>query len=70
MQINEFKAEVVRKGMTLDDIATKTGMNRTTLWRRLNNPDGFTLKEIKHLKYALDLNGQRVLEIFFDPEVS
>ncbi len=65
MQINELKAEVVRKGLTLGELADLVGMQRTTLWRRLNDPASFTVGEVKKLKETLELNGQRILDIFF-----
>ena len=66
MKVNELKAEVVRKGMTLEEFADKANFNRTTLWRRLGNPKEFTLAEIKSAASVLDLSGERVMAIFFE----
>lgn len=70
MQINELKAEIVRNGMTLGEVADKIGMQRTTLWRRFKNPDEFTMAEVKRIKTVLNLDGDKVLTIFFDHGVS
>lgn len=70
MQINELKAEVVRNGLTMGEVADLIGMQRTTLWRRFNDPAGFTVGEIRKLKETLNLSGQRILDIFFYHEVS
>lgn len=34
-------------GMSYDSLATAIGRKRTTLFRRLRNPDEFTLKELR-----------------------
>lgn len=70
MQMNELKAEIVRNGMTLGEVADKIGMQRTTLWRRFKNPDEFTMSEVKRIVAVLNLTGNKVLTIFFGPEVS
>ncbi len=70
MKLNELKAEVVRNEMTLEELAERVNMTRTTLWRRFNNPDEFTLSEITNIATELNLDGQRVVEIFFEEKVS
>ena len=70
MQINEFKAEVIRNGLTLEELATRIGINRKTLWRRLNNPKSFTLEEIRQITQLLNLDSEKVIKIFFPQKVS
>jgi transcriptional regulator with XRE-family HTH domain len=70
MKVNEFKAEVVRKGMTLEEFADAANLTRTTLWRRLGNPKEFTLAEIKSAASVLGLSGEKVIDIFFEDKVS
>lgn len=70
MKLNELKAEIVRNGLTTEELANKTQITRTTLWRRFNNPSGFTLAEITNIADVLGLEGSRVAEIFFDEKVS
>lgn len=70
MRANELKAEIVRNGMTIEELADAIGIGRTTLWRRLSNPGSFTLKEITNISKILKVNGNRVLEIFFNEKVS
>jgi len=70
MKINELKAEIVRNELTLEDFANKVGMPKTTLWRRFNNPDSFTLSEITRISKGLNLNSQRIVEIFFNEKVA
>lgn len=70
MNINEFKAEIVRNGLTIEEFADKANFKRTTLWRRLSRPDEFTLAEIILSAKALNLNNNRISEIFFADKVS
>lgn len=70
MKLNELKAEIARNEITIEQLAEKMGISRTTLWRKFNNPDSFTLKEISDITRILNVNKQRVLEIFFTEKVS
>lgn len=70
MKVNELKAEIVRNGMTMESFADTAGIGRTTLWRRLGNPDEFTLAEIISTAKTLGLSGEKVQDIFFTDKVS
>lgn len=70
MRVNELKAEIVRNGLTIEQFADSIGIGRTTLWRKLNNPNNFTLGEIVNIKAGLNISGTRILEIFFTDKVS
>ena len=70
MRVNELKAEAVRKGLTIDEVAEKAGIKKTTMWRRIQDSGNFTIKEIKSIANTLDLSGIKILEIFFDEKVS
>lgn len=70
LKLNELKAEIARNELTIEDLADKINISRTTLWRRLNNPSEFTLAEIRRIKIILKLSGARILDIFFTDEVA
>lgn len=70
MKLNELKAEIVRNGLTIEQLADKMNIGRTTLWRKFGNPNNFTLKEIMDIRKILNVSGDRILEIFFTNEVS
>lgn len=70
MNINEFKAEVVRNGMTLEEFSSRVGIARATLYRRFKEPDSFTLGEITNISETLKLTNERVINIFFNEKVS
>ena len=65
MKINELKAEVVRKELNMTALANKIKMDRSTLFRRLENPDDFTLNEIRAISRVLGLSDSRIVDIFF-----
>lgn len=70
MKVNELKAEIVRNEMSIEGLADAIGIGRTTLWRKFNNPDNFTLEEITKIGEILNIDGNRLLEIFFNKKVS
>lgn len=70
MKVNELKAEIVRNGMTLEKFADKVGLARTTLWRRLSNPNELTLIEIRAMAEVLQLSKEKIVDIFFTEKVS
>lgn len=70
MKLNELKAEIARNGFTIERLASEMGISRTSLWRKFNNPNNFTLKEITDIARILNVNKQRILEIFFTEKVN
>lgn len=70
VNINELKAEIVRRGMNIGEFADFIGVSRTTMWRKINNPNTFTLADITKIREVLEIEGKRVIEIFFTDKVS
>ena len=66
MDINKLRAEVVRKGLTLEQFAEAIDMTRPTLSNRFVRPDSFTLLEIKNIIEFLELDKEKVFDIFFN----
>ncbi len=62
---NEFRAEVVRRGMTIDDVAKAIGINPASLHRKMNGTSDFYRGEIETIVHLLNLSGDDVLRIFF-----
>ena len=61
---NEFKAEVVRKGLTLAEVARELGFDPASLSRKINGNSGFYRGEIERIINLLNLSGEDVLQIF------
>ena len=70
MKVNELKAELARKELTIGEFAELTKIARTTIWKRFKGRGEFNLSEIKRISTILGLDNNRILEIFFDEKVS
>lgn len=69
-QENEFKAELVRKGFTVNSLVeamknTGATMNVATMYRKMNGTSDFFLNEIQVIAKILHLDGSSILRIFF-----
>lgn len=60
---NEFRAQAIRRGKTLKDIAAHLGISDVTLYRKIRNEGSFTRAEIARLINYLDIKNPD--EIFF-----
>ena len=63
-KVNEFKAEIVRNGLSVDEFCEKTGIKRRTFVRRMQDGN-FGLDELHQIKSVLNLSAERMAEIFF-----
>lgn len=61
---NEIKAELARKNMTQNDLAKAMGISPTSLWHKMTGVTEFTLAEIRCVRDALNLNDDKLIEIF------
>lgn len=64
-QKNELKAEVVRQGLTLDELSNAIGINPASLSRKMSGVSDFYRGEIEKIVQVLHLSGDDVLRIFF-----
>lgn len=62
---NEFKAAMVRKGLTVTDIAKELGIDPATLFRKMSGQSDFYRNEIEKLCALLELSAEDTLKIFF-----
>lgn len=62
---NEFRASVIRAGLTLEKLATDIGINPATLSRKMSGESDFTRAEIHHIRMALNLTPAEADKIFF-----
>ena len=60
---NEFKAEVVRKGLTLAEVTRELGLDPASLSRKINGNSDFYRGEIERIINLLNLSGEDVLRI-------
>lgn len=63
---NEFKAALVRKGMTAGDLAELIGISRQSLSYRMNNIVEFRISEVEKISQILELTLEEKNLIFFE----
>ena len=65
MNIPKLKGKIVEKGINVETLAGKLGINRSTLYRKLDASEKFTIGEANKIKAELDLTNEEATEIFF-----
>ncbi len=65
---NKFKALLLIKGKTIDDIAELLEVSKPTVYRKMNGESDFYRFEIQ--KICIFLNVSDPVEIFFDNEIT
>lgn len=66
MNMNKLKGKIIEKGLNVDRLASKTGIHRSSIYRKMNKPENFTVKEVKSIKETLMLTNEEAAEIFFN----
>ena len=64
MKLNKLKAKIVELGMNVETLADKIGMERSTLYRKLNNFEKITIGEAVRMKDALGMTDAEATDIF------
>ena len=65
--INKLKGKIVENGTTVSELAKKIGMDRATLYRKLNNnAETLLIKEANAIITALGLTSDEAVAIFFN----
>lgn len=64
--IPELKAECARHGVTLEELASRIGVNNATLYRKMTGKSEFYRNELQVIRDVLCLNDDKFLLIFFD----
>ena len=64
--IPELKAECVRRGVTLEELASRIGINNATLYRKMTGKSEFSRNELQAIRDILYLNDEQFLHIFFE----
>lgn len=67
MNVNKLKGKIVEKGMNLSDVANRIGVDRSTLYRKINTQgDNLTVSEVSRIATVLDLSSDEITNIFFN----
>ncbi len=71
VNINKLKGKIVECGLNISELASKIGIDRATLYRKMNS-DGknFTIEEADLISRELNLTYNEVNAIFFSQYVA
>lgn len=64
MKINKLKAKIVENGMNVEALADAIGIDRSSLYRKLNNFEKITIGEALRMKDALGMTDEEASDIF------
>lgn len=64
MKLNKLKAKIVENGTNVESIADFIGIDRSSLYRKLNNFDKITIGEASKLKECLHMTDEEATDIF------
>lgn len=65
MNATALKGEIKGHGLNVEALAEMIGVDRATMYRKLNNFEKITIGEAQKIKDALGLTDERANEIFF-----
>ena len=64
MKLNKLKGKIVENGTNVEAIADYIGIDRSSMYRKLNNFDKITIGEAAKLKECLHLTDEEAIDIF------
>ena len=64
MNVAKLKAKIVEREMNVEALADLIGMDRSGLYRRLNDAEKFTIGEAMKIKEALGMTNKEASDIF------
>lgn len=71
MNVNKLKGKIVEKGLSVTEVAEKIGIDRSSLYRKLNKEGAtLTIKEANLIVKILEIPPNEAIEIFFKDTVA
>ncbi|MDR1094323.1 MAG: XRE family transcriptional regulator [Clostridiales bacterium] len=71
VNLNKLKGKIVENGYSIEAIAVKIGINKSTFYRKMNeNGDTFSIKEANAIVELLKLSSTDAAAIFFATQVA
>lgn len=72
MKANKLRAKIVERGLTIEKVADQMGINRSTLYRKIQDTSGrgFTVGDVRQLSEILVLSPADITDIFFSEGVA
>ena len=65
MNVRKLKGKMVEKGLNAETLAAKIGVDKSTLYRKLNEGEKFTIGDAQKIKDELELTDDEAKDIFF-----
>lgn len=65
MNVRKLKGKMVEKGFNVETLAAKMGIDKSTLYRKLNEGEKFTIGDAQKVKDELELTDDEAKDIFF-----
>jgi len=65
MNTQKLKAKIIEQGMNVEKLAELVEVDRSSMYRKLNNFEKITIGEAKKIKAALGLSDEEANDIFF-----
>lgn len=65
MNGNKLKAKIIERGLNVEGFASLIGMDRSSLYRKLNNSQKITIEEAVRIKETLEMTNEEASAIFF-----
>lgn len=67
---NKLRGKIVECEMSVSDLAEAIGIDKATLYRKLNNSESFTIGDADSIASALNLSKEDAVAIFFGQYVA
>ena len=64
MNVAKLKAKIVEREMNVETLASIIGVDRSSLYRKLNEAEKITLGEAQKMKEALKMTNKEASDIF------
>ena len=64
MKLNKLKARIIEKGMNVEALADAIGVERSTLYRKLNKFEKITIGEAIKIKDTREMTDAEATDIF------
>jgi plasmid maintenance system antidote protein VapI len=64
MNLNKLKGKIVERGWNVEKLAEQIGVDRSSMYRKLNNFEKITIGEAKEIATVLNLTNEEASSIF------
>lgn len=64
MNVNKLKGKITEKGLSVEKLAQQIGVDRSSLYRKLNNAEKITIGEATRMKDVLEMTPEEATLIF------